>query len=367
MQRFAFALLALISAGVPSPSQAATRYVITSATIADLGTLGGSSSVAYDINNSGHIAGWADNAAGVQRAFYYHGGVMEDIGISRGIAASSALGINNSGTVVGYWNTSPGTKAFRWTAGTFFPLNDRPPSGSVSSTARTINDAGIIAGQRTWTSLSYSEATAWQDDALFDPLHRYIFPYTTNVWAIAGSNYAVGRERETNTSRRWRWSYSAGAGSPSVIVPKPPGAGYGDNDALGVNDGGQVVGWVFCCWTGSRFLKHAYGWDGRSANAVDLGVLPGGSNSVAEDLNSGGFLVGYADKLVGGATLVDSAFIYHSHFGMFELPKLPQSGPCRAYALNELSASRIQVVGSCDYGTGTRAVRWNVKIVVLTL
>ena len=74
---------------------------VTQYTITDLGTLGGSSSGAGGINNSGQVVGWSDitgNSAG--RAFLYDGTAMQDLGTLGG-TTSEALGINDSGQFVG--------------------------------------------------------------------------------------------------------------------------------------------------------------------------------------------------------------------------------------------------------------------------
>jgi len=50
-------------------------------TIIDLGTLGGSSSIARSINARGQVVGESDTAAGLQRAFLWEAGTgMQDLG-----------------------------------------------------------------------------------------------------------------------------------------------------------------------------------------------------------------------------------------------------------------------------------------------
>jgi probable HAF family extracellular repeat protein len=46
----------------------------------DLGTLGGNTGSASGINDAGEISGQADNAQGIRRAFLYRNGVMTDLG-----------------------------------------------------------------------------------------------------------------------------------------------------------------------------------------------------------------------------------------------------------------------------------------------
>ena len=71
----------------------------------DLGTLGGTESVAHAINNSGKVVGEAQVSTNDRHAFLYSGGQMKDLGTLGG-SGSSANDINDSGQVVGRATTS---------------------------------------------------------------------------------------------------------------------------------------------------------------------------------------------------------------------------------------------------------------------
>ena len=82
-------------------------------TIEDLGTLGGTYSYAYGINNLGQVVGTAQTSAGAWHAFLYSGGVMTDLNSklpanSGWIELSQANSINNNGQVVGTGFTATG-------------------------------------------------------------------------------------------------------------------------------------------------------------------------------------------------------------------------------------------------------------------
>ena len=66
-----------------------------------LGTLGGNSSQATDIDNSGEVVGFASVSSGYQHAFSMLDGMMIDLGTLGG-GSSYAYGINDSGEIVGY-------------------------------------------------------------------------------------------------------------------------------------------------------------------------------------------------------------------------------------------------------------------------
>jgi probable HAF family extracellular repeat protein len=56
----------------------------------DLGTLGGTISYGNGVNASGQVAGWSENAGGLDHAFLYSGGQMLDLNDL--IAPGSGLG-----------------------------------------------------------------------------------------------------------------------------------------------------------------------------------------------------------------------------------------------------------------------------------
>jgi probable HAF family extracellular repeat protein len=78
----------------------------------DLGTLGGTDSVAFGINDRGQVAGYAfgpagSNPAGFVHAFLWLGGTTTDLGTLGG-TYSVANGINDRGQVVGVSSTASG-------------------------------------------------------------------------------------------------------------------------------------------------------------------------------------------------------------------------------------------------------------------
>ena len=72
--------------------------------VIDLGTLGGTSSRASSINDSGQIVGYATNSSGYKRACLFDstgGSANTDLGTLGG-SQSNAYSINNNGKIVGY-------------------------------------------------------------------------------------------------------------------------------------------------------------------------------------------------------------------------------------------------------------------------
>jgi probable HAF family extracellular repeat protein len=129
----------------------AHAFVYRAGKMADLGTLGGSFSIGYQINNLGDIVGdsYTDGDA-EDHAFVYRKGKMTDLGTLGGFF-SSAHGINGCGDITGTAETADGDlHAFIVTAGVMHDLNalldPMAGAGWVLIEALAINDAGQITG-----------------------------------------------------------------------------------------------------------------------------------------------------------------------------------------------------------------------------
>lgn len=80
-----------------------------------IGTLGGTSSYAYAINDNGVVVGASHVASGALHAFARKAGVMVDLGVLPGHSSSEAFAINAGGEIVGRSFGPGGYRAVRWT------------------------------------------------------------------------------------------------------------------------------------------------------------------------------------------------------------------------------------------------------------
>jgi probable HAF family extracellular repeat protein len=97
----------------------------------DLGTLGGTNSFAWALNDSGQVVGRSDIAGGAQHAFLYDGTGLHDLNAlippNTGWVLQVAEAINDAGQIAGYGTFNGQTEAFLLT-----PLgasSPAPPAG----------------------------------------------------------------------------------------------------------------------------------------------------------------------------------------------------------------------------------------------
>ncbi|MBB6096196.1 putative HAF family extracellular repeat protein [Povalibacter uvarum] len=373
--------LAMFAGNAPA---SASRYEIATITITDLGTLGGQESVARDINNLGDAVGWAHKADGRQSAFMHLAGVMADIGWN--LASNydtEATGINSlrSAVAIARARTDLRPHAATYSYGGSMVLMDEGIHPDVArmcnyrSLVQALNDSGMAVGAisiQTPTSRCYPayEPAYWT--------HVFGVPETLDVGLPGGQNFDVNNHgtfvgmaneccvRVDHKAFRWH-------SGVLTAVPLPPGMGIlgSGGPARGINDGGQVVGEFYVLGESGARLRRAFFWDGVGAHSIFTGVLPTGTESMAYEVNRQGFVVGVADKwtispLPGPPGYRrNHGFVWHPSIGMRELPKLPASGysgGCEAYAVNDLSQGRVQIVGYCNSGSRRRAVRWDVSV-----
>lgn len=273
-------------------------FIHTDGALRDLGTLGGATASAAAINDHGQVVGVASNLDGQGRAFSYQLGVMTDLGTLGG-ASSRASGVNGLGMVVGTADSPMGTlgefgEAFlngccgmlglgtlpvlddyyrsRGAAinlhghivgtsavGDFGPpefpehaflyrdgaMQDLGTLGGLYSSARAINDSGLIVGMASTTldpdgiGHTIPHAFLYVDGMMID-LGASELDYSgsaaqdvNNLGQVVGWD-TVGNERHA-------FLYQGGA-RLDLNRLIDPGSGWTVTDAAAINDLAQIAG-----------------------------------------------------------------------------------------------------------------------------
>lgn len=142
----------VVGEAVEQPGVSYRAFLYSGGVIQDIGTLGGPSSGARDINDSGQITGFADVSSQPfpTQAFLYEAGTMSTLGSLTANRNSHGIGINGLGQVVGdssvVVNNDNEKHTFLYSGGTMHDLGDLDSPSSGQTTARDITNSGLIIG-----------------------------------------------------------------------------------------------------------------------------------------------------------------------------------------------------------------------------
>jgi probable HAF family extracellular repeat protein len=278
---------ALIGLPLPVPLPGPVRI--------DLGTLGGASSFASDINNDATVVGSADNADGLRRAFRWTArSGMNDLGTLPGDDWSSACCITADGRILGVSGssrvpTSRGTPAIWSSDGTINALAIPLLPGALFGAASDFNERGDVVG---WDVVAEQHAWIWSEAQ-----GKYDITAHVPGGSVEGAASAVadnGLVLGTNNSRTagcyrvpscWRpflWSYETGYRELGTPETDPTAHATG----LGLSDGPTVVGWATTTGLGTR----PYLW----REGEGFTILPTLAGGYATAVNTAGTAVGVA-------------------------------------------------------------------------
>jgi probable HAF family extracellular repeat protein len=277
------AATAINSSGQVAVNNNGQAYLYNQGSFTTLGTLGGSYSDGYALNDNGQVAGQADATDGNYHAFSYNGS-MSDLGAGDN---SSAWGINNAGQLVGQAIDSNGNfDAFLYSGATITYLGFL---GGNDSEARAINASGTIAGW-SYTSGGPEHGFIYSGGSMHDI--GALYGNYSNALAINAAGDVTGNA--VNSLGYYQAFFYNGTSMQGLGTV----SGFAESFGIGINDAGAVVGALTnSIGTGDHAML-----DAGQTTMYDLNNLVsnigGWTLEEAEGINDSGSIVGFGT--VGG-------------------------------------------------------------------
>jgi len=216
-----------------------------------VGTLGGDLGISWGVNDAGDLAGqsWLPGNL-VHHAFVRHDGALQDLGTLGG-TNSVAYAINANGVVAGAAEVVPGnarTHAFVYQDGR---MTDLGTFGGPGSKATALNIHGHVVGSAEYRGKGHpARAFLWNG-------HRKI-----DLGSIGGDSVATGiNQHDVVVGQSQRnihtvpigWVWIKGSIYRLDDVSDARQQGYAVNDVTGIADDGTIIGW----WIDTRDF-HAF-------------------------------------------------------------------------------------------------------------
>jgi len=205
----------------------------------DMGTLGGTFSTCYGIDDAGRIAGYAYTAGGDIHAYRSTTGTsLVDID-SLGGDYSLGYGINAIGQVVGQAYTAAHKyHAFLWNASG--SMQDLETLGGTQSQANDISDSGIIVGDSSTANDRSYHAFILQNGVMRDL--GSLTSYSSYGVAVNNAGQVIGSYSDGEYAHPYIWDNVNGMKDLNGLLDPILGAGWTLYTVNNINNQGQIVG-----------------------------------------------------------------------------------------------------------------------------
>lgn len=276
-------------------------------TVTDLGTLGGTHSLAGGLNNNGLVEGSAALSGDTaEHAFLWWNGVMRDLSTLGGPNSSAGYlptRLSDNGEAAGGSDiTTPdpngedfcgfGTylecRPFLWRDGVMTQL---PLLGGNNGYAGGVNNRGQVVGQAEYSTPDPTcrlpgdflrvAPVVWENGKIRD-LHTFPGDSAAGAWAINDTGQATGGSGSCVNS------FHAVLWQDGTVIDLGNLGGITNNFGIDINKQGQVVG---SSDLPGDTTGHGFLWQKRTG-MIDLGTLPGDVGSDADGINDLGQVVG---------------------------------------------------------------------------
>jgi len=213
----------------------------------DLGTLGGTDSAAFYINDRGQIAGWSftnttvNPTTGIPTVapFLWEKGKMLDLG-NLGGTLGVANALNNRGEVVGASNLAGDLTEHPFLWSEFEGMKDLGTLGGTFGHANYINDAGEIVGTATPAGDPFGRAFLWRNGVMIDLGSLGTDP-DSEAYAVNLQGQVVGITGIFGVldHRAFLWENGGPMVDLNTLIPPTPGLQL--THALYINDRGEIA------------------------------------------------------------------------------------------------------------------------------
>lgn len=259
---------------------------------------------------------------------------------SSGVARLSADGMS----AVGLSQSASALRAFRWTTASGLTELPGMPAIDPFAVARAVSGDGLITVGYSSAIPQLRQAVMWMGPGgptVLPALSSVVRSEAHGISADGRVIVGFGVEGSSGEFRAVRW---ADGGVPENLGVLPGGR---DSAALDVNADGTVVAGRS---ENSSGFDRAFRWT-SSTGMIDLGTFGGRAGISWAVSDDGAFVVGAAQNSSG----IDKAFRWTEAGGLQDLGALPGTVYSEAF---DISADGLTIVGTSKQGDFARAVAW---------